>query len=249
MRLFKKCSACLGAVLTALLLTVAVSAEYAADTNLLAVYDTIWNGDALLLENDSKAVYFSATDGKTDYTASYTFKLPETLPHSYWFYVDIGNGKETSDIASAELLFTDKSGTVIKQIFSGDVIGGEKYRRFYSAAGDEYYPLPENAKSVTIMLNARDTDADGKIRAYFRNFSLIFSDTQTISGIKAADIPTLMTVSDELSYVEQNGTMNRIVWILIVVVIAFVFYFIRLKQQKYKTTKVMKPVTKRKILK
>lgn len=223
-----------------------VGAEYKADENLLASYQTLsWNGDALSYDSYSKTLSFTTSEGKTDYSAELVISLPENKAKGFMFYADLGNGQTTSDFGTVKLSFSDSEGALLATSTSEVINSRKNYHRCSCAKESEFFPVDKNATSFTVTLSARDADGDGKVNVFFRNFYLLFSDAQIMSSIKPSEIPSVMALSSELSIVEVgNIGLSRWLWVGIIVVIAFAFYFLRLSRQKSSKSSLMKPTGK-----
>lgn len=213
---------------------------YKEDANVFAEYYALdgWNGHGLYYDNNSGAVFFilrkDAREGdslefpSTDAVQSteYAFDLPSTLPSGFCFSIDIGNGSEKVDSGTAELIFYDEKGEPVLSTSSGTISGSKNYKRYSIASETGYFPVPNTAKTVKLKLSATSVDDDYMIDVYFRNISLIFSNTKDVMTTAATALN--MDISDDLSIVEigTNEFMHW-VWVGIIFCVAIIFFVIR----------------------
>ena len=231
-----------GAPVALFSLCASVCAEYKTDENLLGNYvEILWSGDSLQYDSYSQTLSF-INKGKADYNAEFIIDLPEAKAKGFMFYADLGNGQTTADFGAVTLEFLDKDGASLAKSASEIINAQTNFRRCFCGKSSEFFPVDENSASVRVTLTANDADADGKINVYFRNFCLLFSDKQIMSSVKPSEIPATMKLSDELSKVEiGNVGLSRWLWVGIIVIVAFLFYFLRVHKQKNQKSSIMKP--------
>lgn len=226
------------AVMAALVMAGAVSA--ADEVNLLENYAALeWQGDSLVYDSRSGAVYFENTKNaaNVNYYASYDIEVTGE-DNGFYFFIDGGNGANTSDYGSCYLYFYGEDGEELFAVCTIGVNGLESYSRFYKGSEDTYFPLPEGTRKITIVLQATPYSEKGRINVYFRNPALYLSNEKPLEGNK--DDYIMKSISG-LSKVEVGvNSAVRWIWIGIVFAVSMVFYFVRMRREKYRTAEVMK---------
>lgn len=234
--MYKKFVSALSAVTAALLLSISSGAE---ESNALLNYaDLNWQGDKLFLDKESKALYFGQENDKTEeQEATLTIDI-EQGSTGFLFYVDIGNGAKRGDSGYCLIRFLDEKGTEIFGKSTGLITDSENYVRYSVGENEKFYPLPDGAKTVQIVLRASKNSSGDRVNAYFRNFSLFFSDNIPLCQ---QDNEPLMKSSTSLSKVEIGLTpYTRWIWVGFIFLVAMAFYLIRVWRQKYAVTKLNK---------
>ena len=213
---------------------VMTAAVFADEVNLLEGYGTAdWQGDSLSYDSASGAVYF-ANDG-TEKTAFLEITAQDT---GIYFSVDAGNGVNTGDSGYCTLEFCGEDGQALSSLSTGNISGMENYSRFYIGSEGRYYPLPEGTEKIVVSLHAAPDGKSGKTNVYFRNLILYSSSEKPLTEPK--DEPYMSSIPG-LTKVEVGlNPWVRWIWVGIVFAVAMAFYFVRKRQDKYKTAKVMK---------
>ncbi len=201
----------------------AISASAEKDVNLMADYrNLLWEGSKLYYNEDHGTVSFNDGIGK----AWVIFPVEEAL--GFWFYADMGNlqGKGTGCI---DVCFLDKDNETLKCFTTEENSGNGSFNRYQLGNSEEYVKIPENADKVQITLFFKN----GEKSPYFRNLSLILSDNRTVN----TDVDE-WTVSGKLQIVQVGVTRtDHIVWIVLVVLVAFGMLAVRKLMDKAKKIK------------
>ena len=224
------------AALAASIMAAAVSAD---EANLLASCgDADWQGDSLALDSTSGALFF-ANDGRSK-SASLEIAAEGT---GIYFNIDAGNGVNTADSGYCTLEFCGEDGQVLSSVSTGSINGLENYSRFYIGSEGSYYPLPEGTEKVVISLHAVPNGNSGRINVYFRNLMLYMSREKPLA------------VNENGAYMNSIAGLTRVeagldpwirwIWVGIVFAVAMVFYFVRMRRDRYKTAEIMKPGRKK----
>lgn len=214
--------------LAVVMLTAAVSAEDAAPENLLAGYASAeWEGDALSYENEHGTLSFVPVDGRTEYSAEYSVSVPESAEGAF-FCVDIGNYYNLTggalDAGGAVVYFKDESGAILQKASTENASENQYFHRYLLGTEQEYLRLPEGTREITVRLMGTYRGA-GTFRLYFRSFALRLGSTDNMSNA------AIFAKSDKLAMVQVGvNRFTQLVWIGIVVVVAFAFLMFR----KYK---------------
>ena len=228
-----------GFALAAVAVSIMAAAVSADEANLLANYGNAdWQGDALSVDGASGAVFF-ANDG-TKKSAALEIAAEGT---GIYFSIDAGNGVNTDDSGYCTLEFCGEDGQVLSSVSTGSINSLENYSRFYIGSEGSYYPLPEGTDKVVISLHAVPNGNAGKVNVYFRNLMLYMSREKPLvvheNGAYMNSIVGLTRVEAGLN------PWIRWIWVGIVFAVAMVFYFVRMRREKYKTAEVMKPGRKK----
>ena len=207
---------------------------FADGVNLLKSYGNAdWQGDSLALDSTSGAVYFG-NDG-SEKSAVLEIAADGT---GIYFSVDAGNGANTSDSGYCTLEFCTENGEALSSVSTGNISGFENYSRFYIGSEGRYFPLPDGTEKIVVSLHAAPKGKSGKTNVFFRNFMLYMSSekplTEPNSDPYMSSIPGLTKVEVGLD------PALRWIWVGVVFAVALVFYFVRKRQDKYKTARVMK---------
>ena len=216
---------------------VMAGAVFADGVNLLAGYGSAdWQGDDLAYDNASGAVYFG-NDGNGEKSALLEIETGDS-DTGVFFSIDAGNGVNTSDSGYCTLEFRGEDGEVLYSVSTGNISGLESFSRFYLGSEESYYPLPEGTGKVVVNLHAVPKGESRNVNVYFRNLSLYVSGDMPLA---VAEGKAYMQSIAGLTKVEVglNGAV-RWIWIGIVFVVAMVFYFVRMRREKYRTAEVMK---------
>jgi len=195
----------------AIILPITASAE--TDVNLMSDYrNLLWEGDTLYYNEDHATVSFKGASGK----ASVTFSTEKAL--GFWFYFDYGN-LTNKGTGYAELLFLDESGNTVKSYVSEKNSGNGSFNRYQLGTNEEFVPVPEGAVNARVILNYES----GEQSPYFRNLSLVFSNTRTINNLLQG-----WNVSGKLQIVQVGVTKTEhIIWIVFVALVAFGMFAVR----------------------
>ena len=217
-------------------------AVYADEVNLLAGYGSAdWRGDGVSYDNASGAVYF-VNDGSGEKSAVLEITA-DGSDRGVYFSIDAGNGVNTGDSGYCTLEFCGEDGEVLYSVSTGSISRLERFSRFYLGSEESYYPLPEGTKTIVLSLHAAPTEEAGKVNVYFRNLSLYLSGDKPLGD--AEDSAYMKSIAG-LTKVEVGvSSAVRWIWIGIVFAVAMVFYFVRMRREKYKTAEIMKAGRKR----
>lgn len=197
---------CIGAVF----FTLWVGAQQ--DVNLMSDYRNLpWEGHTLYYEEDYGTLSFGGSGG----AASVTFPTENSL--GLWFYCDMGN---YTNKGAGYIVFEylDGAGDAIKSFTSEKNSGNGSFRRYRIGSAEEYDKIPDGAESVRITV----CFSDGEKSPYFKNFSLVLSNTRSVS--EAED----WAVSGDLQTVQVGVTRNdHIIWTVLVVLAALSMFAVR----------------------
>ncbi len=214
----KKLISFLLTVLFATVFTISVSAE--KDVNLMADYrNLLWEGDTLYYNEDHGTISFNEGFGN----ASVTFPLEAAL--GFWFYADMGN-LQNKGTGYIDICFLDSENGIVKQFTTEKNSGNGSFNRYQLGVNDEYVAVPEGSEKVKVTLFF----TDGEKSPYFRNLSLVLSDSRTINT-SVED----WTISGKLQIVQVEVTRaDHIIWIVLVVLVAIGMFAVRKSMDKAK---------------
>lgn len=214
--------------------------EASDNPNLLGDYTSAeWSGDTLYLDEPSTSVYFKKIPEVNKQSAVLTFKR-DKKDTGFYFRIDAGNGANSGgDSGFCTLSFYGEGHRQLLSLSTGLIQGFDNYSRFYIGEETSYFPIPEDAETVEVVLNAEQKGSGEKVNIYFRNLSLHFSGEKPLLPDEKK---LYLDSTPGLTKVEIGITpMTRYIWIGIVFLVALAFYLIRIWRQKYSTAKVIKP--------
>lgn len=208
----------LTALVAAVVLSINAFAEH--DVNLMKAYNNVpWEGDAVYYEKDYGTLSFKGDKGK----ASVTFPADDAL--GVWFYFDMGNlsGKGTGHCI---LEFLDENGDVKHSYETEKNNGNGSFNRYELGSEEGYAVIPENTENIRVTL----CFDGGEQSPYFRNFSLILSNSYTVdSSISSWD------VSGKLEIVQVGvSRTEHIIWVVFVALVALIMFAARKLTDKAK---------------
>ena len=217
----KKLIAFVTMLISLLVFTFTACAEH--DVNLMSDYHSLlWEGDTLYYNKDHGTVCF----GNEKETAFISF--PTEDASGFWFYADIGN-QYNKGSGYVDVTFLDSDNNKIKSFVTDKIGGNGSFNRYQLGSSKEYVKVPENAEKVRITLGFEN----GEQSPYFRNLSLILSNSRTIN----ADISD-WTVSGKLQIVQVGVTKkDHIIWIIFVAAVALIMFAVRKSMDKAKKIK------------
>lgn len=213
------------------------------NANLLDNYKEMpWTGNQLHYDAYSSAVYFENIGSDEPQSAVLTLDVKNETT-GFMFRTDAGNGaREGSGFCT--VTFYDKEHNSLFGLSTGVISGVENYTRFSIGKETQYYPIPEGAKTVEIVLSAEGKGDADKVHMYFRNFALYFSGEKPLLPADGNEL--YMEAATGLSRVEIGiRPFDRYLWIGIVFLVAMSFFIIGVWRQKYKTPTVMKGTDRR----
>ncbi len=217
----KKLFFLIAAVVMAISMSVTAYAEH--DTNLMKAYDKVaWEGDTVYYEDAYGTLSFKGDSGKA------YVKFPTEGALGVWFYFVMGNlsGKGTGNCI---LEFLDENGEVIHFYETEKNNGNGSFNRYELGSEVGYAAVPENTENVRVTL----CYDGGEQSPYFRNFSLILSNNNTVdSSINEWD------VSGKLEIVQVGVTRTEhLIWIIFVALVALIMFGARKLTDKVKKVK------------
>ena len=203
------------------LFTVSASAEQ--NVNLMSDYRNLpWEGNTLYYNED----YGTLSFGHEAEKACVTF--PTEGSAGFWFYTDLGN-YQNKGTGCIDVSFLDSDNNVVKSFTTEENSGNGSFNRYQLGSSEEYASVPEGAERVRITLFFKN----GEKSPYFRNLSLVFSDSRTIN----ADVDD-WTVSGKLEIVQVEVTKtDHITWIIIVVLVPLIMFAVRKLMDRAKKIK------------
>ena len=207
--------------ITSVMFTISASAEQ--NVNLMSDYRNIpWEGDRLYYNENYGTLSFNEGTGK----ASVTFPTENAL--GFWFYVDMGN-YQNKGTGYMDVTFLDSDDNIIKSFVTEKNSGNGSFNRYQLGKSDEFVQIPDKAEKIQVTLFF----AYGEKSPYFRNLSLVLSDTKKINK----DINN-WTVSGKLEIVQVGVTrMDHILWIVIVVLVPLIMFVTRKLMERAKKIK------------
>lgn len=208
-----------------------------AEGNLLENYQGMdWQGDKLFYDQYSGCLYFEGNAESEKQTASLSVNIdPDST--GFFFCADGGNGRG-NDSGYLNLTVYDKEHKSLFSTSTGNIEGFGNYSRFSIGDEEHYYPIPKEAASIEIAFTANQKDSGQRVNIYFRNFSLLFSQTKPLL---LPDPMEQMNSKAGLSKVEVGvSDADHWLWIIIVFLVALTFLLIAKWKQRYSTPKVMK---------
>lgn len=217
----KKLISLLLTCISAILFTISANAEQ--NINLMSDYRNLpWEGDKLYYNEDYGTLSFNDGTGK----ASVTFPTENAL--GFWFYTDMGN-YQNKGTGYMDVIFLDSDDNIIKSFVTEKNSGNGSFNRYQLGKSDEFVQIPDKAEKIQVTLFF----AVGEKSPYFRNLSLVLSDTRKIN----TDIDD-WTVSGKLEIVQVGVTRtNHIMWIIIVVMVPLIMFATRKLMDKAKKIK------------
>ncbi len=183
------------------------------DVNLMADYRNLsWEGDTLTYNSDHGTLSFSDGAGK----AWAVFPAVDSL--GFWFYADMGNF-QNKGCGCIDVSVLDADNKVIKSFTTEENAGNGSFNRYQLGSADEYVFVPEDAEKIKITVSF----TKGEESPYFRNFSLVLSDSHTVN----TEING-WNVSGKLQIVQVGVTRtDHITWIVIVVLVPLIMFATR----------------------
>lgn len=218
--MFKKI---LAVMCSLLLMTSAVFASEEPQNLLADAPNLKWEGDPLFYDEYSNALYFAKSENSDNnkQSAVLAFELDESQT-GFSFIVDSGNGGGSSDSGFCIVTFYDGEHKSISGLSTGVIKNLDNYTRFSIGTETNFFPIPKNAKTLEVALNAEQQGDDEAVHIYFRNLSLCFSGEKPLMLEKDT---LYMDSKTGLSKVEIGVTpFDRYLWIGIVFVVALVFF-------------------------
>lgn len=219
-----------------------------SNVNLMDNYKKMdWTGNQVYYDAYSTAIYFK-NNGMGAQSAVLTLDVKEGMT-GFMFRTDAGNGTGEGfssnsgsgyeDSGFCTVTFYDDEHSSLFGVSTGVISGFENYTRFSIGEEAKYYPIPEGAKTVEVVLSAEPKGHTDKVHMYFRNFALYFSKEKPL--LPADSSVLYMEAATGLSRVEV-GVMpyERYLWIGVIFLIAVAFFVIRVWRQRYETPKIMK---------
>ncbi len=207
--------------ITSVMFTISASAEQ--NVNLMSDYRNIpWEGDRLYYNENYGTLSFNEGTGK----ASVTFPAENAL--GFWFYADMGN-YQNKGTGYMDVTFLDSDDNIIKSFVTEKNSGNGSFNRYQLGKSDEFVQIPDKAEKIQVTLFF----TYGEKSPYFRNLSLVLSDTKKINK----DINN-WTVSGKLEIVQVGVTrMDHILWIVIVVLVPLIMFVTRKLMERAKKIK------------
>lgn len=219
------------------------------NANLLKNYKKMsWTGKQLYYDAYSTAVYFKNNGTRETKTAVLTLDVEEGMT-GFMFRTDAGNGagegfstspgSGSEDSGFCTVTFYDSGHNSLLGVSTGIISGLEYYTRFSVGEETKYYPVPEGAETVEIVLAADQKGNTDNVHMYFRNLALFFSNEMPL--LPAGSDTLYMETATGLSLVEIGVLpYERYLWIGFIFLVAIAFFVISVWRQKYKTPTVMK---------
>lgn len=235
----KKITAVISAIAMAFLMAVNISAEYAADENILADYTKLtWDGDEMYFQSgQSPVMFFGGKSAEMKaYEAVYTVDLTDRNPGGFYFSIELGNNyildAANGDTVSAKIKFSDENGGTLLLSDTGDITVNKEYHGYSLGTADAYYAVPDGAAKCEVILSA-SYNSGNTFDAFFRNLNLTFSRDKAVDPTSYSNFLPSMTDSGALAGVQQDSMLaSQIMWTVIVFAVALIMYFFARKKKK-----------------
>lgn len=206
-----------------------------------------WTGNQVYYDAYSTAIFFKNNGSETQ-SAVLTLDVEEEMT-GFMFRTDAGNGAGEGfssspgsgyqDSGFCTVTFYGDEHNSLFGVSTGVICGLGNYTRFSIGEETKYYPVPEGAKTVEIVISAEPKGHTDNVHMYFRNFALYFSNEKPL--LPADGNALYMEAAAGLSRVEIGVLpYEKYLWVGVVFLVALSFFIIRVWRQRYETPTVMK---------